>query len=479
MLEHKIAEAKATKRKRFFTLIITTIAISLVCVLAIVFPSYYQNHLKDTESVIPETVDDAGESVVSDKLSNEKFRQSYIELLGEYENNIEPQLNKINLIKWDKKRSDKLSILKEEALSKFSIAEYANAYNKLVQAKQLAESIIVDSQNQFAKALSRAQQAYNLDDYKNADEQIKTAIMLDSQSEEAYELSNKIKKLSEILPLLEKARTARIENNNEKELALLEDIIKISPERTSSIERKNVLIDLIANKNFKLNITRSYTAIERADTTAARKNLSNAKKIFPDRSEIRKVALAIEELESKQRFEKYQQAAQKAMKNDDWLTAKQQLELALKERQGDASILASLTKATSIIKLKTDFDQLLARPYSLSNELVSANANQRITEAKAYADVSPDLNAKAGKLELLITRMNNKVPVEVISDNETNVLVRGVGIVGKTQLKTIQLKPGQYKFEGKREGYKSKLIDVLIPYDKPASKITVICDEPI
>ncbi|MEQ8938939.1 MAG: hypothetical protein RLT30_09585, partial [Gammaproteobacteria bacterium] len=79
----------------------------------------------------------------------------------------------------------------------------------------------------------------------------------------------------------------------------------------------------------------------------------------------------------------------------------------------------------------------------------------------------------------LIDNMNKKVDVVVKSDNKTNVLVRGVGIVGMTDSKTIQLKPGSYKFEGKREGYKSKLIDVLVPYDKNQMQLTVVCDEPI
>ena len=69
--------------------------------------------------------------------------------------------------------------------------------------------------------------------------------------------------------------------------------------------------------------------------------------------------------------------------------------------------------------------------------------------------------------------------MEVVSDNQTNIIVRGVGVVGITLSKTIQLTPGRYKFEGKREGYKSKLIDVLIPYDKTSYRLSVICDEPI
>ena len=75
--------------------------------------------------------------------------------------------------------------------------------------------------------------------------------------------------------------------------------------------------------------------------------------------------------------------------------------------------------------------------------------------------------------------MNKKISVEIVSDNQTNILVRGVGIVGITQLKTIQLTPGHYTFEGKRKGFKSKLIDVLIHYDQTSYRVSIRGDEPI
>jgi hypothetical protein len=111
--------------------------------------------------------------------------------------------------------------------------------------------------------------------------------------------------------------------------------------------------------------------------------------------------------------------------------------------------------------------------------MVASNANTMIAEAKPFLNVSPSLNKKSGDLSHLLESMNKKISVEIVSDNQTNIIVRGVGVVGKTESKIIQLKPGRYKFEGKREGFKSRLIDVLIPYDKISYRLNVICDEPI
>jgi hypothetical protein len=485
ILEQKLAEAKAKRRKRFIILAIGFVTISLLSGAVVFFTSCCQTNPKKTEAVFSDLDKEIEKNVVavspvqSQTMPDQQLRQSYIDALNDYENSIKPELNKIDLTKWDKPRSDRLALLQEEALSKFSIADYTSALSYMEELNQLAQAMIADSQQQFEEALSNAQGAYDEDNYYGANFHIANALMLNNQSEEAATLSSKIDNLLGILPLLEKANTARVENNNEKELSLIEEIIKLAPERESALKRKRVLVDIIDRNNFKSNIARSYRAIEQSNMGRAKQSLIAAKKIYPNRQEIGDVTIALQELEKKQRLEKYQQAAQTAIASDDWITAKQQLELVLRERVDDKLIQKSLANATMIIALMNEFDQYIDSPYRLSNKLVSSKAKANIAEANTFVDVSPSLNRKTEILSHLIESMNKKVSVEVISDNQTYIIVRGVGIVGITQSKTIQLTPGRYKFEGKRKGFKSKLIDVLISYDKTSYQLSVICDEPI
>jgi tetratricopeptide (TPR) repeat protein len=485
MFEQKLAEAKAKRHKRFINLVIGFVTISLLCGVVIFFTSCCQINPEEAEAVFPDLAKETEKNVVavnpaqSQTVPDEQLRQSYINALNDYEYSIEPELNKIDLTKWDKSRSDRLATLQEEALSKFSIADYASALNYIEDLKQLALAMIADSQQQFEEAFSNAQDAYDVDSYDDARFHMANALMLNNQSEEAATLSSKIDKLPDILPLLEKANTARVENNHEKELSFIKEIIKLVPERESAVERKRILVDIIDRKNFKSNIAQSYQAIEQSNAGKAKQRLIAAKKIYPNRQEIGDVTIALQELEKKQRLEKYQQEAQTAIASDDWVTAKQQLELALRERVSDKFIQKSLAKATTIIALINEFDQHIDNPYRLSNKQVASKAKDKIAEANTFIDISPSLNKKTDTLSRLVESMNKKVSVEIVSDNQTNIIVRGVGVVGITQSKTIQLTPGRYKFEGKREGFKSKLIDVLIPYDKTSYRLNVICDEPI
>ena len=86
---------------------------------------------------------------------------------------------------------------------------------------------------------------------------------------------------------------------------------------------------------------------------------------------------------------------------------------------------------------------------------------------------------QAKRVITLMQAMNQTKEVSVVSDNQTFVQVRGVGKIGKTTHKVIRVKPGNYTFEGFRDGYKTKLVKVIVPYDQKTINVKVICDEPI
>ncbi|PHS71503.1 MAG: hypothetical protein COB23_00590 [Methylophaga sp.] len=485
VLEQKILAAKTKRRGQFIKVAIGLITVSLLCIAVVLYLSCCQINHSEAEIVFSNNgLETEQNSVTTNPVQlstapDNQLRQTYIKAVSDYENNLKPALNKINLSKWSKPQAQRLDTLANEALSKFSNTDYAGAINSVEELKQLAQATIIDSQQEFTEAMSSAQQAYNTDNYDDAKLQIANALMLDKTSVEAMDLSIKIDKLPEILTLLEKINIARVENKPEKELSLIKEVIKRAPERESAVKRKQALTDIINNKNFKAYIVQSYQAIKQSNAAKAKHKLIAAKKIFANRQEIGDIAIALQQLEKQQHFDTYQQKAQIAIATDDWVTAKKQLELALLEHTDDKSIQKSLLTATTIIALKNEFNHHINNPYRLSSTLLASKMEDKIAEASAFTSISPSLDQKTNVLSRLIESMSKKISVEVSSDNQTNILVRGVGIVGITLLKIIQLTPGHYTFEGKRKGYKSKLIDVLIPYDKTSYSLSIHCDEPI
>ena len=110
---------------------------------------------------------------------------------------------------------------------------------------------------------------------------------------------------------------------------------------------------------------------------------------------------------------------------------------------------------------------------------VKRHALQVLDTAHQVSNNSPSLKKQELELRNIISLYEEPIEVEVISDGETEILVRGVGKVGKVLKKIITLKPGFYKFEAKRNGYKTKLISVEIVAGQNNKIIEIICDESI
>ena len=485
--EKKLIEAQDNRRALFINSAIAIMVISVIAISVIFFLSNAQNKpdeptttlVDDTDTVIQQEQIIVADPIPSSNIPDDELRQAYIDAVNDYQNRLLPKLDNVDLAKWNKTQAERLVQLEDEALSKFSSAEYAAALQLIEETKTLAQTLIDDSQQQYEKALSQAQHAYDKDRYQDAKFQIDTALMLNKESREATRLSDKIAKLPELLPLLEKSNTARVENKHQQELNLLNQIIKLAPDRLSAVERKKVLVAQISKTNFNSAIKQAHQAVSKGDVELAKQKIATAIKIFPHRQEIKEATTALKQLEKQQRIEAYLQSAQSAMAADDWPATKKSLELALNEQSDNQYIQALLVKTTTIITLNNEFNHHLNNPYQLANDQRVSKAKIRIAEAAAFANDSPSLNKKAAELAALIEQMSQKIPVKITSDNQTDILVRGVGMVGLTELKTIHLTPGQYKFEGKRKGYKSKLIDVLIPYDQSSYQLTIYCDEAI
>jgi len=91
--------------------------------------------------------------------------------------------------------------------------------------------------------------------------------------------------------------------------------------------------------------------------------------------------------------------------------------------------------------------------------------------------LSAKLGEKINQVEQLIEKENQPIDVTIRSDNRTYIKVLGVGVVGKVREKTIQLKPGKYQLEGRRDGYRSIIVDVVVEKSGTPIVINVQCNE--
>ena len=123
-------------------------------------------------------------------------------------------------------------------------------------------------------------------------------------------------------------------------------------------------------------------------------------------------------------------------------------------------------------------DEFLARPERLGSAAVASAARAALRETETLAAFSARLASSTEGLERIIETARTPVPVRILSDERTEIGIRGVGKVGRVRERTIELVPGEYVFEGKRKGYRSKLVEVRVEANPDAPvEVRIVCDE--
>jgi len=132
---------------------------------------------------------------------------------------------------------------------------------------------------------------------------------------------------------------------------------------------------------------------------------------------------------------------------------------------------------------RADLDRRLefhiAHPDRLSADDVFEEASRLLAAAKEIAPAGPRLSGQVAALEELLAVAGTPVPVQLESDEQTDVIVYKVGHLGRFAERRLELRPGRYTVVGSRDGYRDVRLEIVVVAGQPPAPFTVRCEEKI
>jgi hypothetical protein len=473
VLNEKLKQANKQSFKKQTKIAVTITSVMGVSLLAVGGITNWTSDLEFQKNLIPEI------QVKSAPEDPSKDRELFKDELSEYESQVEPKLSDANLERWNEAKNIEIEALKERATASFSTGKYAAALESLRQAKVAVQDVLKERDTIFDEAMANAIQSFHKNIYEESKLHIDRALTVKPNSKYALEVSEKIEVLPQIMQLLEKAKIAQIENNLDKEYAALKKITGLDPARTNLRIRADELSKEINERRFAQYVESGLDHIDQRKLSGAKKSLAEGRRIYPSRPELDILKKKISFLEKEIKLERAVNQANSAIEKDDWSAVHAIYSNAIKDNPENQHVVDGLKVASEIISLNETITKYLGSPYRLASKNISRSAMRLLDQAGEYSSKSQSLGKRSLELQNLIQKFTKDVEVRVVSDNQTNILVRGVGVVGLTLDKIIKLKPGVYTFEGTKPGYKAKLVKVKIPPDQMSFKVEVFCDERI
>lgn len=505
MLEQKLAEAnQAAKRKRIIVILLLAGATTFV---GLFFAGYIRFDVgmpgpKSETAVAPDDrqvtktnpTAGAASAITSEPprppvpttpattgqtVENPADRETVKDALAVFDQTFKPLAESDGFRAWSPKASTDILAARDAAVDAFGAGAYDKALENLRAGGDLGQEKLEAYNAAFDAAYDKAIVAYQNDEPEAALLNITEALRIKPESQDALELKGRIDQLPDVLDLIKQAVTARIENDPEREADLLRQIVTLDDSRIEQRERLDTVLSEIRENRYARAISSGMAAVEKRDLATAEKNLESAAQLFSTRDAVKLLSSQVATLRQELRAETLIRQGVDASAADDWAAAQQHFAGARTILPNNKDATDGLQLATKIVSLKAEIAKHLAAPARLANPSVEERVDQLLRDANAYKQFSPSLQAVGEGLSAVVQAYSTPVPVSVISDGETHVSVRGVGQVGQTTGRTINLKPGTYMFEGKRKGYVSVLVKVELKPGAEGVSVEVICNEPV
>ena len=406
-------------------------------------------------------------------------RERFIEEYRRYLEEIEPQLAELNLHNWAPTALSHILEQVESAREQFQIGDYQSAYISMNNAIMDVDAISVEYQSRLASFIENANQAYREGRFQEAGQQINGGLQIDPDHVELARLQSRLQVVEKVNQLLIGANQAKMANQKDREFALLEKILRLDPRHPEAKKRIENLTAEKLHQAYSDAVAIADRALDDRNIQKARKHMQVASKLKPGNQDVKRLQDRILEIETEQKYLKQVMLAITAAVEDDWASTVVHYEQALKMRPFDAFAAEGLGSAKTMIGRIESLKQVLKHEKRLVNEHAVKATHKLLADTEPFLDHSEQLRELHFEIITKLEAYNMETEVVVISDNKTNVVVKGIGIVGSISRHAVRLKPGDYQFEGTRDGYKSIIVPMTIsPGDDPI-EVEVICSERI
>ena len=373
---------------------------------------------------------------------------------------------------------ERIALGKEKALEAHRDGDADSALRLLAAAQREAEEVVREADTRYRLGLRAAKDAYAAGNPEAARMHVAQALEQRPDSAEAQAWEARIARLPDLLAQRRKAEDARGAGKLREERTALRRIVALDPGDAGAKARVQAVERQLRERAFDRTIAQGRRAVEKKKPEEAKRAVAEAQRRRPGHEDTRELQAQVAALERTLERDRRLADAEQAAARDDWEAALRAFKEARAIKPIHDGAVGGSGLAARIVAAQRAVDDFLARPERLGSPTVAGAARETLRGAKALASLSARLETSAGALERAIEAGQTPVPVRILSDGRTEIGIRGVGRVGRTEERVIELRPGAYVFEGKRPGYRSRLVEVTVQAGGGAPvEVRIVCDE--
>ena len=348
-----------------------------------------------------------------------------------------------------------------------AIAEYAGAVADL-------QALLAKGNALFDAALAAGNAALEERDVDAASEAFKRALAIRPDDPRAATGAARAAKLPEVVALLRESERAALRGDFDRVYELLTQARSLDPATPGLDARFAAIATTRAVERRKAKLSTGFAALERGDYDNALDAFAAVLRDYPEdaaalagrqQAEQAKILAAIDSLRAK---------ALAQLQAEDWDGTLASYDEAL-------SIDPSLQFARDgkrLVQARVDLieamNRLIADPSLLSADREFQAALEVLRLAGDETDAGETFAARLATFEDVIERSATPVPLVLLSDNATEVVIHKVGAIGTFARHEVPLRPGRYVIVGSRDGCRDVRKEIVLTADMPPVDIRCV-----
>lgn len=350
-----------------------------------------------------------------------------------------------------------------------SVQHYQSALDLALQLDIQIPSFAMNYQQKGVDFLSENQ-------VKTAIESLEIAQKIDPNLATSSNMLARAKNRTQVLRLIDLSKIAASKPDTlEVAKQYIIDAQTLDVEYRSLEERRIEIETQITERNYRQQMTAGYSALQQGQYDQASTAFIQAGKIKPNETASVEALQQVEAGKLNTARQRTLSSATELEENEQWQQALDQYDRLASEDPSLTSARLGRLRTKARVELDTDIKSVLDNPLGLQNQSTWQAAQKTLSDARGIINPSEQFKQQVFQLESVIKTARTPVIVKLQSDNQTEVEIYRVGLLGTFTEQAMNLNPGNYVIVGKRNGYQDVRVELAIDGSSTEVTVPIIC----
>ena len=374
--------------------------------------------------------------------------------------------------------SDLASVI-EAADEHYRNQQYQLALDSYQSVLARLDELLASTASVLAEQIETGQAALAAGDHQTALVALTIANVIDRNNPALKSLLTRAENLEQVITLMRQGEVLEANEKYRDALAAYNQASTLDPAWAPAGKARRRVEAAMRQQRFGDAMSLAFRALSEGNYDAARESFTSAQKILPDSPEPADGLLQVEQAKNTDMINTHRQQAKDYQANEQWAKATEQYQAALAIDPTLVFATAGVSHTRFRLALENKLKRYLSDPTLMQTDKALADAGKTLATAAKVATKSAQFKGHLDTLARLISTARIPVPVQITSDQKTDVTVYKVGQFGALAQKELQLIPGKYTIVGKRPGYQDVRHALTIRSGEPVAPIQIICSEKI